>query len=114
MRAVVYETHGGPDVLDYREVPDPAPADGQVLVHVEAAVSTSATSTSARAANTPCSRPRSSASRVRAPSPGPASAWPGWAFLTATRNGWRPIRIGSSRFPTTWSLTWPRQPSCRG
>ena len=37
MRAVVYETHGGPDVLDYREVPDPAPADGQVLVHVEAA-----------------------------------------------------------------------------
>jgi len=37
MHAVVYETHGGPDVLDYREVPDPSPADGQVLVDVEAA-----------------------------------------------------------------------------
>lgn len=37
MRAVVYERHGGPDVLDYREVPDPSPADGQVLVDVEAA-----------------------------------------------------------------------------
>src|SRR5260370_15828698 len=37
MHAVVYETHGGPDVLEYREVADPAPADGQVLVDVEAA-----------------------------------------------------------------------------
>ncbi|HKB18162.1 MAG TPA: quinone oxidoreductase [Candidatus Dormibacteraeota bacterium] len=37
MHAVVYETHGGPDVLEYREVADPSPADGQVLVDVEAA-----------------------------------------------------------------------------
>lgn len=37
MRAVVYERHGGSGVLDYKEVPDPAPADGQVLVDVEAA-----------------------------------------------------------------------------
>jgi NADPH:quinone reductase len=36
MRAVVYERHGGPDVLEYKEVPDPVPDDGQVLVKVEA------------------------------------------------------------------------------
>jgi NADPH2:quinone reductase len=36
MRAVVYERHGGPDVLEYKEVPDPEPAEGQVLVQVEA------------------------------------------------------------------------------
>lgn len=36
MRAVVFETHGGPEVLSAKEVPDPSPADGQVLVRVEA------------------------------------------------------------------------------
>lgn len=36
MRAVVYERNGGPEVLDVREVPDPEPADGEVLVDVEA------------------------------------------------------------------------------
>ncbi|TME05126.1 MAG: quinone oxidoreductase [Chloroflexi bacterium] len=35
MRAVVFERNGGPEVLDYREVPDPSPRDGQVLVEVE-------------------------------------------------------------------------------
>jgi NADPH2:quinone reductase len=34
--AVVYERNGGPEVLDPREVPDPEPGDGQVLVDVEA------------------------------------------------------------------------------
>lgn len=37
MRAVVFERNGGPDVLTYGEAPDPAPADGEVLVRVEAA-----------------------------------------------------------------------------
>lgn len=37
MHAVVYERHGGPEVLEYRKVPDPSPVDGQVLVEVEAA-----------------------------------------------------------------------------
>jgi NADPH2:quinone reductase len=37
MHAVVYERHGGPEVLDYVEVPDPEPASGQVLVNVEVA-----------------------------------------------------------------------------
>jgi NADPH2:quinone reductase len=37
MRAVVYERHGGPDVLAYKEVPDPSPAEDQVVVDVEAA-----------------------------------------------------------------------------
>lgn len=36
MHAVVYERHGGPDVLDYKEVPDPIPHGSQVLVNVEA------------------------------------------------------------------------------
>jgi len=35
VRAVVFERNGGPEVLDYREVPDPAPRDGHVLVEVE-------------------------------------------------------------------------------
>jgi NADPH2:quinone reductase len=37
MHAVVYERHGGPEVLDYVEAPDPIPAKGQVLVNVEVA-----------------------------------------------------------------------------
>jgi NADPH:quinone reductase len=36
MRAVVYERHGGADVLDYKEVADPQPEEGQELVKVEA------------------------------------------------------------------------------
>jgi NADPH2:quinone reductase len=36
MRAVVYDAHGGPEVLDVRDIPDPEPAEGQVLVDVEA------------------------------------------------------------------------------
>ena len=36
MNAVVFERNGGPEVLEYRQVPDPQPADGEVLVDVEA------------------------------------------------------------------------------
>ncbi len=36
MHAIVFERHGGPEVLQYEEVPDPDPGDGQVLVDVEA------------------------------------------------------------------------------
>ncbi len=36
MQAVVYERTGGPEVLTVREVPDPEPGDGEVLVDVEA------------------------------------------------------------------------------
>lgn len=36
MNAIVFERNGGPEVLDYRAVPDPEPADGEVLVDVEA------------------------------------------------------------------------------
>jgi NADPH2:quinone reductase len=36
MHAVIFERYGGPEVLEYREVPDPEPADGQVRVDVEA------------------------------------------------------------------------------
>ena len=37
MRAVVFETNGGPEVLQYTEAPDPQPGDGKVLVEVAAA-----------------------------------------------------------------------------
>jgi NADPH:quinone reductase len=36
MKAIVFERHGGPDVLKLQDVPDPTPGDGQVLVDVEA------------------------------------------------------------------------------
>jgi NADPH:quinone reductase len=36
MHAVVFEKNGGSEVLEYKEVSDPTPGDGQVLVDVEA------------------------------------------------------------------------------
>jgi NADPH2:quinone reductase len=36
VRAIVYERYGGAEVLEAKDVPDPTPADGQVLVDVEA------------------------------------------------------------------------------
>jgi NADPH:quinone reductase len=36
MRAIEYSRHGGPEVLEVRDVPDPQPGDGEVLVDVEA------------------------------------------------------------------------------
>src|SRR5215472_14102942 len=36
MRAIVITEHGGPDVLQVQEVPDPVPADGEVLIRVKA------------------------------------------------------------------------------
>lgn len=37
MHAVVFERNGGPEVLEYRETPDPEPGAGSVLVDVAAA-----------------------------------------------------------------------------
>lgn len=36
MKAIVFERNGGPEVLEYKDVADPSPRDGQVLVEVEA------------------------------------------------------------------------------
>ena len=36
MKAIVFERHGGPEVLELREVPDPRPAVNEVLVEVRA------------------------------------------------------------------------------
>ena len=36
MQAVVFERNGGPEVLEFQEAPEPAPAGGRVLVDVEA------------------------------------------------------------------------------
>lgn len=37
MRAVVFERNGGPEVLELKEVEDPSPGEGEVLVQVQAA-----------------------------------------------------------------------------
>ena len=37
MRAVTIERHGGPEVLQQRDIPVPEPGPGEVLVKVEAA-----------------------------------------------------------------------------
>jgi NADPH2:quinone reductase len=37
MLAIVFERNGGPEVLEAKEMPDPEPGDGEVLVDVEAA-----------------------------------------------------------------------------
>jgi NADPH2:quinone reductase len=37
MRAIVFERNGGPEVLELRDVDDPSPGEGEVLVDVEAA-----------------------------------------------------------------------------
>src|SRR6478752_7050149 len=36
MRAIVFESNGGPAVLELREVQDPSPTDGEALVDVAA------------------------------------------------------------------------------
>jgi NADPH:quinone reductase-like Zn-dependent oxidoreductase len=36
MRAIAMSEHGGPDVLTVRELPDPVPEDGDVLIAVKA------------------------------------------------------------------------------
>ena len=36
MHAIIFERLGGPEVMEYTEVPDPDPGEGQVLVAVEA------------------------------------------------------------------------------
>ncbi len=36
MHAIAFERNGGPEVLEYKEVPDPEPGEGQVLVEVAA------------------------------------------------------------------------------
>lgn len=37
MKAILYHTHGGPEVLQYADYPDPQPARGEVLVRLHAA-----------------------------------------------------------------------------
>jgi NADPH:quinone reductase-like Zn-dependent oxidoreductase len=37
MKAVLFQTHGGPDVLEYTDFPTPQPGPGQVLVKLKAA-----------------------------------------------------------------------------
>ena len=36
MKAVVFRQHGGPEVLEYAEVPEPSPGTGELLVRVKA------------------------------------------------------------------------------
>ena len=36
MKAVVFRQHGGPELLEYTDVPDPSPAAGEIVVRVKA------------------------------------------------------------------------------
>ena len=36
MKAIVFEEHGGPEKLAYRDMPDPVPAAGECLIRVKA------------------------------------------------------------------------------
>jgi len=36
MHAVIFRTHGGPETLEYTEVPTPSPGPGEVLIRVKA------------------------------------------------------------------------------
>src|SRR5215831_16531077 len=36
MKAVLFHAHGGPEVLQYEDVPDPQPGYGEVLIEVRA------------------------------------------------------------------------------
>jgi hypothetical protein len=86
MRAVTFERNGGPEVLQFKEVPDPKPRDGEVLVDVEA-VGVNFMDVYEREPRGP------------GRSPGPGSASPGPAFPAATpnasprrANAWYPCR----------------------
>ena len=37
MQTIHFHRHGGPEVLEYHELPDPSPGPGEVLVHLKAA-----------------------------------------------------------------------------
>lgn len=37
MKAILFHKHGGPEVLEYKEFPDPAPKAGEVLIRLRAA-----------------------------------------------------------------------------
>ena len=37
MKAIVQDRHGGPEVLDFREIDQPVPTNNEVLVQVRAA-----------------------------------------------------------------------------
>ncbi|HTW47607.1 MAG TPA: NAD(P)-dependent alcohol dehydrogenase [Acidobacteriaceae bacterium] len=37
MKAIAYRRHGGPEVLEYKDIPAPVPADNEVLIRVRAA-----------------------------------------------------------------------------
>ena len=37
MKAVVMHEYGGPDVLEYEDIPDPVPGKGEVLIRIAAA-----------------------------------------------------------------------------
>ncbi|HEY6115035.1 MAG TPA: alcohol dehydrogenase catalytic domain-containing protein, partial [Candidatus Dormibacteraeota bacterium] len=36
MKGVVFQSNGGPEVLEFQEVAEPSPSDGKVLVDIEA------------------------------------------------------------------------------
>src|SRR5579875_2930247 len=114
MHAIVFERYGGPEVLEYKEVPEPEPRDGQVLVEVEA-VGVNYRDVYEREADGYGSSPPAVIG-VEAPggSPTQVSAWAGWRCPEATPSGWSPPASSSCRFPKACRPRWRRPRCCRG
>ena len=127
-RAVIYQTFGGPEVLELREVSEPHAGPGEVRVRVTAAGLTRWTGASPRGRSwrrgsaSPCrpaSGPTSPASSTRSATARPASPWatastgPRWdePWPTSWWSGPLPIRCGIRRraSATRWRALsgWP-------
>lgn len=87
MKAIVISAHGGPEVLTLTELPDPVPADGEVLIRVKAF-----------GLNHAEAYMRSGAWGRSQPSP--ASSAPGWSRPTRPANS--PSEPGSWRYSAAW------------
>src|SRR5713101_6144335 len=51
MKAIVIHQYGPPDVLEYRDVPDPVPRDGEIRIRIHAATVNRVLDVSVRAGN---------------------------------------------------------------
>src|SRR2546430_13485234 len=94
-KAIVYERHGGPDVLSFEDVPDPRPADGQVLVDVQAV-----------GVNFRDVYEREGREYVRTPPPIVGIEGAGTVARTGRRVGWTGV-------PNTYAQPGPAEPQAR-
>jgi hypothetical protein len=98
MRAIVVTRHGGPEVFEIRELPDPVAADDEVVIRVKAFGLNYATSTCAAASGTSASRcsgssvPASSRAARSSPARPSSRSLAAWrAIATAATPSWSPF-----------------------